>query len=462
MKPEINIFIHRRDYRINDNSSLNLLIDKYPNIPIMHIFIFNPKQIDFDKNQYFNENCVEFMIQSLKSLRDELKDAFYFFYGSDSDVLKKLISIYRVNCIAWNLDYTPFARARDMNLSKWCEQIKIESLSYEDYTLFKLGHILTGSKKPYEIYTPFANKCIANIEDISKPITKTALIFNTKPPNTIKNIDKFYNTSNPNLKVKGGRHNALEILSQIRKGYYKNYEYARDFPNLDKTTKLAAYIKFGCVSIREVFYAFKDTYGNKHGLVRELLFREFYSQATWHYPDVLNGKPFKSIDLKWNYKKEWYDNILGAKTGYPIIDAAIRELKTTGWMNNRLRMVVASFITKDLMMDWHIFEKDLFARYLVDYDPSVNCHSWQGMASVGIGAGPYWRIINPWRQTERFDKNCEYIKLYIPELANIKPIIIRNWRIQLVNLVHNYPSPMVDHEEQVKLYLEYYKSHSKT
>jgi deoxyribodipyrimidine photo-lyase len=254
---------------------------------------------------------------------------------------------------------------------------------------------------------------------------------------------------NLNLKVNGGRQNALLILQDVESGSYRNYDISKNFPYKDATTKLSAYIKFGCVSIREVYNSFKTTYGLRHGITRELFWREFYAHSTWHFPYVLSGKSFKPYKVKWSYKQEWYDSIIAAKTGIPIIDAAIRELKTTGYINNRLRMIIASFITKDLAMDWRVFERDLFAKYLVDYDPSTNCHSWQGMASVGISCDPYWRIMNPWRQMQQFDPDNKYILQWIPELANVD---ISNLRKQK-NSLPNYPAPMVDHDIQVQKYL---------
>ena len=462
MKSEVNVFIYRRDYRIIDNLALNKLVDKYPNTPILHIFIFNPIQIDKSKNAYYNKNCVEFMIQSLKSLRDTLKDSFYFFYDKDTNILQNLLKSFVINAIAWNIDYTPFAKARDDELEKWCTSKNIDYITAQDYTLFEANFIKSGTNKPYEVFTPFYNKCISLYDRISEPYTSpniSNLIYsakkhNTKLPGLIKNIDQFYdNNPNPHLKVQGGRENALAILEQVKRGTYKNYDITRNFPSVDKTTKLAAYIKFGCVSIREVCQYFRKYCGLHHGLLRELIWREFYAHATWNNPHVLEGKPYKAAltNMRWLSRPEWYICVMEAKTGFPIIDAAIKELKATGWMNNRLRMVVASFIAKDLMMDWRIFERDLFARYLVDYDPSTNCHSWQGMASVGIDSAPYWRIMNPWIQMKKFDKDCVYIKKWLPELSHLTTSQIMGWRTQ--QPLHNYPEPMVDHEVQVKAYL---------
>jgi deoxyribodipyrimidine photo-lyase len=435
MKQDINVFIHRRDFRIYDNMALNKLVSSYPKLPVMHIFIFNPEQIDSKKNPYFNKNCVEFMIQCLNSLRNKLKDALYFFHGTDVDILKFLIHTYRVNAVAWNLDYTPFARTRDTNLNNWCESIKLQTITSEDYSLWPIGTF------NYRVFSAFYNKCLDMYKLVQEPCDLKYDVFYGK--GKVKNIDSYYISSNKDLKLQGGRENALKILESVKSGKFKNYEYIKDSFISDKTTHLSPYIKFGCVSIREVFHCIRNAYGLRHSLLRQLLWREYYAHATWNYPD---GK----LNQRWNYNQRYYDHIMRAQTGFPIIDAGIRELVTTGYINNRMRMIIANFITKDLFLDWRIFERDLFGRYLIDYDPSTNYHSWQSIAGVGIEMTPYWRVMNPWIQTEKFDPDYKYIKKWIPELGNDNSII-KNWRLQKNNI--HYPSPIVDHDKQVKKYL---------
>lgn len=434
---EINLFIHRRDLRCEDNRGLYLLSDKYPEIPIMHIFVFNPIQIDPSINSYYNNNCVQFMIEALKDLRETLKGALYFFSGTDADVLDSLIIKYRINAIGWNADHTPFARKRDEALQKWCDAKNVDTVVGQDYLLFDAGTVLTGGRTPYLVYTPFYNKCLAITGNILEPLGSSKTLVFARGKSSIKNIDVYY-TYNKNAKVRAGRALALSILSGNE---FKNYDVQRDFPALDKTTKLGAYIKFGCISIREAYTAFRKAYGIRHGLVRELLWREFYAHLVWHFPALLNGSAHKPEKFTWISNPEWYDAIMQARTGFHLIDAALNELKTTGWINNRLRMIVASFITKDLAMDWRIFERDLFGRYLIDYDPATNCLSWQGSASVGVDATPYWRIMNPHLQMKKYDKDCAYVRKWL-KLDHMTNSEILNDR-----------SGIVDHDEQVKKYL---------
>ena len=473
VKPEINIFIHRRDLRIIDNVSLNA-ISNDTTTPLLHIFIFNPLQCDPKLNPFYNKNAIEFMVDSILSLQDALKGHLYCFrgQGDDTKVLNSISNVFNVKAISFNKDITPFARGRDESIKQWAESHGIRVIALEDYTLFHMNTILNQSNKPYEVFTPFYKNCLARLAKQSITVMKQRPYspYKLSSPyfekikqqgaSVLKSteLDTFYqNKPNPNLKVRGGRERALQILSKIKRKEYKAYDIERNIPYLDKTTKLAAYIKFGCISIREAFNAFKKSYGLQHGLVRELFWREFYAHATWHFPNVLDKRdPYKKIglSLKWSTDETRRKAVMEGRTGIPLIDAAIRELLATGWMNNRLRMVVASFITKDLMMDWRIFERDLFARHLIDYDPSVNAHSWQGMAGVGIDAPPYWRIINPWRQAKLYDSDCKYIKTWVPELASLPASsILTSGSVG----VSGYLAPIVDHNRQVQIFVTKWK-----
>lgn len=454
MKPEANVFIHRRDFRVQDNTALLSLIERYPEVPVLHCFFFNPAQIDPQKNKFYNKNCVEFMVQGLKSLRDQLEGHLYFFYGPDASCLQGIMKGCTINAVAWNSDYTPFARSRDKDLAGFLDSKGIEHIEGQDYTLFPVGYI-----KPYYVYTPFYKRCLKLAEHIRPPEeVRRHKVFDRPLAGTVKDIDRFYGEPNLFLRSKGGREEALAILKRARAGAFKSYDNVRDYPAKDGTTHLSAYIKFGCVSIREVFECFRRHCGLRHGLVRELLWREFYAHATWQNPRVLGGKPFKPVKLRWEKRPAWHSAIMKGRTGFPLVDAAIRELLATGWMGNRVRMVVASFITKDLALDWRTYERELFGRHLIDYDPSTNCHSWQGIASVGIDSAPYWRVMNPWRQLERFDPECTYVKRWVPELAGVDPHKIREWRLYSKESIARYPAPIVDHEERVKRYLAMWKS----
>ena len=459
MKDNINIFIHRRDFRIRDNAALNKLINLED--PIFHIFIFNPNQIDPSKNVYYSKNSVEFLIQSLSDLNLKLSDGLHCFYGKDSEILSKLIKTYTVGTIAFNLDYTPFARSRDNDVIQWCNDKGIKYITAEDYTLFPINSIVTDEKKCYEVFTPFYNKCMANILNVILPLEdlKYEVYRDKQVSGIIKNIHKFYsNEPNMNLALKGGRTHALSILkNRIAKGEFKNYDKFRDFPSMNKTTQLSPYIKYGCVSIREVFMEVKRKYGVNHGLIRELLWREFYANVAYSFPRVLHGQ----IGLKNHAFKEKYENIAWrmdkrlweaftiGKTGYPMVDAGIRQLLTTGWCHNRSRMIIAMFASKDLHLPPIDVER-WFASNLIDYDPCSNSGGVQWAYGIGSDAQPYFRIFNPIIQGIKYDKDAKYILKYVSELKHVSVDDIHSWVTSYVKYDIQYPRPIVNHAHRAK------------
>ena len=408
-KKEINVFIFRRDLRIQDNSALNVLLENH-DLPIIPIFIFNPKQIDPKLNTYFNKNAVEFMVQSLKEL--EIKGHVYCFEGSDVEVLNKLLKVFQIHTVAFNSDYTPFAKQRDKIIDDWCDEKNIQVVTCQDYTLLPLP-----SKKTYQVFTPFYNNFMNKLaKDVAIPKVLNQNLYSKflKDKSQIKNllvkdINKYYNEPNPNQALKGGRTHALIIFDRVKRGEFKNYEKLRNFPSMNKTTRLSAYIKFGCVSVREVYHLFLR---NK-ALQRELLWREFYANITNAHPRILKGQldcrvkneSFRKDPIN-NHKqnKSYWDAWLQAKTGFPFVDAGIRQLVATGFCHNRLRMVLGMFFCKDMMMDWTIFEHWM-AIHLIDYDPSSNSGGVQWCCSIGADAAPYFRVFNPFLQSERYDPN---------------------------------------------------------
>lgn len=427
---KVHIFIFRRDLRIEDNIALNSLIKHTGNKNILPIFIFNPKQIYSKNNEYFSNNAVQFMIESLKSLESSIHINYY--EDTDITVLEQIRKKYIIKTVAFNRDYTPFAIKRDNIISEWCYIHNITLITEEDYTLLPLNKnmILNKSGKPYQKFTPFYNTCMKQI--IKNPMRP---IKHKKKLNIIKSVLKFdkdkYYSFNDKIAVHGGRE---EALIRLKKNMTK-YASQRDYPYLEGTTRMSAYIKFGCVSIREVFY----NYVKNKALQREIIWREFYAYILYNFPFVL-GKSLKYNMIKWENNKEWFKKWCNGKTGYAIVDAGMNQLNTTGWMHNRVRMIVAMFLTKDLLIDWKWGEK-YFATKLVDYDPASNNGGWQWCASTGTDSQPYFRIFNPELQTKRYDKNLEYIKRWNPEYEMIPKII--------------------DHTERAKIAIQIFKKVSK-
>lgn len=472
MKHTVNLFIFRRDLRFEDNLALMDLINSDDKVPIMPIFIFNPKQIDSSQNKYYSSNSVEFMIECIDSLNESIKNKLTFFYGSDIDILNKILNKVQVNTVAFNSDVTPFARKRDMQIKEWCFKKNIRCITGFDYTLFEPITIQTEGHTHYEVFTPFYKKCLINMTKILKPNivpwkTIEHMFYKPNVPiiGAITNIHKYY-TKNNNKLLSGGRRHALNILSRIAAKEFRNYDTTRDYPFLDKTTKLSSYLKFGCISVREAFWECVNAYGSSHGLVRELFWREFYTNISLNAPHVLQGQingsnmtlKLKYDGMPWPSDKSHLDAWQQGKTGFPIVDAAMRCLNTTGWMHNRLRMIVAMFLTKDLLCDWRDGER-YFATQLIDYDPSSNNGGWQWSASTGADAQPYFRIFNPWLQSKKFDKDCKFIKKWIPELQNVTNDDIHNWNTKHKNYKVMYPSPIVEHSQQVAKVKQLFKSY---
>lgn len=402
---EIHIFLFRRDFRIHDNLALNRLIAECGSKGIFPMFIFNPAQIYAKNNPYFSNNCVQFMIESLDDLDKHIHVNYYESSSGghgDIDVFVELSKKYTIKTVAYNKDYSPFAIKRDGIIEEWASEHAIRIITEEDYTLYPMGAIRNNKDEPYKVFTPFYKKSLAIKV---KPVSNVSGVLNV-----IKHIKEFdkhrYYVPNDDISVRGGREKGLERFKKIMTDYAKT----RDYPAMDKTTRLSAYIKFGCVSIREVYFNYK----NVKELQRELLWREFYANILYYFPHVL-GNAFKEQydNVKWTNNKEWFKRWCQGKTGYVMVDAGMAQLNKTGWMHNRLRMITAMFLTKDLLIDWRWGEK-YFATKLVDYDPASNNGGWQWSASTGTDSQPYFRIFNPDLQLKRYDKDYEYIRTWIP------------------------------------------------
>lgn len=490
------IFIFRRDLRVNDNLALSKLYETIiksddNNSVVLPIFIFNSKQINKNKNKYFNKNSVEFLIQSLESLDKQLNNKLVYIHTDKDDIdvldkLKKKIEtkrpIGKLSSISFNIDYTPFAIRRDKQIKSWCEDNQVQLITEEDYTLLPINTVLTNSGTFFSVFTPFYQKFLTSSSKIPQVFNINHKQFNellykkqVVIENAIKtksNIHKYYfNDPNKHLFIIGGRDNAMNIIKKIQEGDFTHYDKERNYPSLrDKTTKLSAYLKFGCVSIREVYYALLETYSLHHGLIRELIWKEFYACIVFNKPRVLNGQianknanlPFKEKydNIKWSSNNEWFERWCNGNTGFPIVDAAMRQMNTTGWMHNRCRMIVASFLVKDMLMDWTLGEQ-YFAQKLVDYDPASNNGGWQFSSSTGVDAQPYFRIFNPFSQSLKFDADCEYIKKWVPELKNIDNKSIHTWDVSYEKYIHNtnYPKPMLVHKEQSKKAIELFRQY---
>jgi deoxyribodipyrimidine photo-lyase len=452
------IFIFRRDFRIDDNNGLIECCKKSEEI--YPIFIFTPNQIE--ENEYFSSNSFQFLLESLDELDKDLKERFksniQYFYGNNIDILEKFIKKLDFDSIFFNKDFTRYAVKRDKEIIDFCEKYSKKCFLIEDYLLSPLGTYLKQDGTPYEVYGPFKKNAITI--KVSKPNgykfkDKESNFMKIKSDMNLKDLDDKY-IYNPDNLVKGGRINGLKFLKNIKK--YVNY---RDERNnlMTPTTHLSAYIKYGCISIREVYEKIHELFGINHGLIEQLLWREFYYYLGYYIPRVLEGKSLKEKYDKiiWENNPKLIEAWKLGLTGFPAVDAGMREMNKTGFMHNRGRLITSGILIKILNVDWRIGEK-YFAQTLIDYDPIVNNGNWQWSSGSGADSQPYFRIMSPWKQAIDHDPDCEYIKKWIPELANVPNKDIFKWS-DTHNKYKNtgYPKPIVDYTKMRKEIVEVYK-----
>jgi deoxyribodipyrimidine photo-lyase len=480
------LFIFRRDIRLFDNTALNEAIKNSKKVIIC--FIFDNRQIQ--NNDYFSKKAFSFLIDSLIEIDNELKKCgskIHFFSGVSEEIIEKIINDLKINAIFLNKDYTPFSINRDYYIKKICNQKNILFNSYFDLLLNEPELIKTNEGKPYKVFTSFYKK--ASTFFINKPNynlfndLKISLdnILDYKDKTSIKKCEKFieniskklyhnkisfsddliidkmifnFNLQNIDKKIiNSGRENVIILLNNLKK--LSNYDFERNFPILDKTSHLSSHLKFGTISVREVYYTIFELLGS-HPLIRQLYWRDFFTYIAYFFPKVFGSSFYEKYDnIKWDNDDKKFELWKKGITGFPIVDAGMRELNQTGYMHNRLRMITASFLVKNLHLDWRLGEK-YFAEKLIDYDPCVNNGNWQWAASVGCDAVPYFRIFNPWLQQKKYDVNCLYIKKWIFELKNVSAKEIHN--LYKFNLeIKNYSKPIIKHDEEVKKTKMYYK-----
>lgn len=453
------LFIFHRDLRIVDNIGLNKASSQCKELYVC--FVFTPEQVG-NSNNYRSQNAIQFMIESLGELSNTIKKQdgeLLIFYDKQKDVIENFISL-GIEAVFFNKDYTPYSIERDNEASELCKKHNIDCNMFSDYYLFEPGSIKTGSGKDiYKKYTPFYDAVISL--EVDKPMKKTIKNIGKKISGlenliTLEHAFSVFTKNNPSILVRGGRKEALLKLKNALKTQ-KEYDETRDY-FIENTTFLSSYIKFGCVSVREVYHSFKEQFGIHHGLIRELLWREFFAHILYAYPETMvSSYTYKNI--RWSNSKTNFEKWCNGETGFPTIDAFMRQLNQTGFMHNRGRMAVANFLTKTLLMDWRLGAK-YFAQKLTDYDVASNQGNWQSIASTGVYATAYFRDMNPYIQSRKFDKDAEFIKRWVPELKDVKPSDIHNWNVACNNPKYkdvSYNKPMVDYSEQKEKMLRLYK-----
>jgi deoxyribodipyrimidine photo-lyase len=463
----MNIFLHHRDLRYQDNTTMIKQCKGEKNVT--PIFIFDPIQIDPEKNHYFSNGLVQFMIESLKEYNESLhkkKGELYYFHGPTLEVLETIHKKIGINSIGFNYEYSPFGKKRDEAIRKFAEKENIKIYCEEDILLHDIlnGQTMNpNNKKPFLVYTPYYNYLVnhlkvRDIDTYSKfkfykdsELHKIKYHFN-------KDLDSFYE-ANENLNVHGGRKEAVKILKNLDK--FKDYEKKRDLLTY-RTTYLSAYINFNVVSIREIYHYIVHTFNKHHGLVRELIFRDYYHTMVHNYPHVINGNFYPKFDaMKWENNNKYFNAWCTAKTGYPIVDAAMTQLITTNYMHNRMRMQTASFLIKNLQVDWRKGEK-FFAQNLEDYNIYNNWGGWTNIADCAPSAQSYFRVFSPEAHSKKYDPECEYIKKWLPVLKDVPNKDIHTWEANhkkyLDEGIKYYP-PIVDFKKSRDDFLKFYKKY---
>lgn len=425
-KYERSLFVFRRDLRTHDNTALNNALKL--SSEVIACFIFDPHQVEH--NSYKSDKAIHYMIEALYSLEETMHEKggrLHVFYGKPEQVIEGLHKEFKCDALFINKDYTPYARTRDAHLERIAEKHEMDFYACADVLLHEPEETLKANDAPYSVFTPFFRNA-SNLTVVEPHALASGKFVTHKSKNaySLADIEKKIGLLRfQNLAYSAQHKNVAHDLATIKN--QKDYDLTRDFPANEKgTAHLSAHLKFGTLSVREVYHRVKKDLGFNHSLIRQLYWRDFYYMIAYFTPEVF-GETFveKYRGLQWSTDTVLFNAWCAGKTGFPIVDAGMRQLNETGFMHNRVRMIVASFLTKDLHIDWRMGEK-YFAQKLVDYDPCLNNGNWQWAASVGCDAQPYFRIFNPWLQQKKFDPECEYIKKWVPELVDYEAKKLHN------------------------------------
>jgi len=436
MKDTVLIFWFRRDLRFEDNVGLYhaLYYAKQNGHKVLPLFIFDKTILE--KLEDKNDRRVDFIHRTILTMQNELvaKDkSMVVEYDRPINVFNSYIKKYSIAGVYINHDYEPLAIDRDAEVKSLLEKNDIQFHTFKDQVIFEKDEVVKDDGKPYTVYTPFANKWrtywTSHVPKIHPSIKLLDYFMDSKP------------IVIPTLKAMGFETTDL-VVPPIKweEGLVKKYTDQRNFPAIKGTTQLSIHLRFGTISVRQLALA---TQSLNSTFFNELIWRDFYHMILWHFPQVGRGKSFKAqYDfIEWRNNEKEFKAWCEGRTGYPIVDAGMRELNTTGFMHNRVRMIVASFLTKHLLIDWRWGEA-YFAQKLLDFDLAANNGGWQWASGSGCDAAPYFRVFNPRLQTEKFDKDLKYIRKWIPELDTTK-----------------YPKPIVVHEEaRVRVLAAYAKA----
>jgi deoxyribodipyrimidine photo-lyase len=419
MMKEVSIFWFRRDLRLEDNAGLwKALKSGYPVVPI---FIFDKNILD--KLQDKADARVTFLHHRLTEIQRQLAQigaSLQVVHSTPLDTMKELAQNYEVKHIFLNRDYEPYARQRDEEVYKFWKDKGVEVTGAKDHVIFEKNEVVKADGTPYLVFSPYGKAWRKNLTEYHSKAYPTEAYFGNFLKQELRSI--------PSLQEMGFEPTSIELPSaKIDERIIKTYDATRNFPANEKgTTRLGMHLRFGSISVRSLLR--KGLAGNDT-FVNELIWRDFFQMALYYFPESREKAIKPKYDLiPWEANMEHFQAWCQGRTGYPIVDAGMRELSSTGYMHNRVRMIVASFLTKHLLIDWRLGER-YFAEKLLDFDLASNIGGWQWASGSGLDAAPYFRVFNPTSQLEKFDKELKYVKRWVPEYGTSE-----------------YPEPIVDHK----------------
>lgn len=432
-KPSVNIFWFRRDLRLDDNAGLYYALKSGK--PVLPLYIYDTNILSGLENK--KDARVEFIYNSLNEIQASLQEngsSLITEHGTPMDVFKKLLQDYDVGSVFTNHDYEPYALDRDEKVGDLMLEHGISFVDFKDQVIFEKNEIVKDNGKPYTTFTPYCNKWKKSLQEIDIKKYRTEPFLN----NFVKNVKPQILT----LEDIGFQETGMTFPpKKFEKEIIGNYGSYRDFPFRESTSRLGVHIRFGTISIRDIT---AKALNHSEAWLNELIWREFFMMILFHFPYVIE-RSFKPEydDIGWRNDEHEFGLWCEGRTGYPLIDAGMRELKHTGYMHNRVRMVAASFLVKNLLIDWRWGER-FFADNLLDYELSSNNGNWQWVAGTGCDAAPFFRIFNPIIQQKKFDPDFAYIKKWVPGFGT-----------------SSYPEPVVDLNYSRERAIETYKTCNK-
>ncbi|MCZ4407776.1 deoxyribodipyrimidine photo-lyase [Cryomorphaceae bacterium 1068] len=413
-KKEIVLFWFRRDLRLEDNAGLFHALKSHKNV--LPLFIFDREILD--KLEDKKDARVQFIHQEIERISKQLKgfgSGMMVRYGNPIDIWKDLLETHSIKAAYVNNDYEPYARNRDEQVANLLRENGIELIASKDHVIFEKSEVTKDDGDPYVVFTPYSKKWLAAF-DLEK----------NQPFQNEKYFDSFLEyevQSMPSLEEMGFESFEFEYPSrEVQINIVDKYDERRDIPSIRGTSRLSLHLRFGTVSLRKLVGIAQK---HNHVWLKELIWRDFYQMIIWHFPHSAKDSFRPAYDkIPWRNNEDEFETWCQGKTGYPIVDAGMRELNATGFMHNRVRMVTASFLTKHLLIDWRWGEA-YFAKKLLDYELASNVGGWQWASGSGCDAAPYFRVFNPELQTKKFDPEMKYIKKWVPEFQELtyKPVV---------------------------------------